>query len=132
MFKKELLKSLNTLPAYELGKVDFEQIVNGNYVKDLRSKLEMSQIVFSKMLGVSKKTVEKWEQGTNRIKGPSSRLLYLIEKDESLCELLLSLVPLNGNRTYYTEEVSHKKEFKMHYTKIPSNNLKDSDVFSNY
>lgn len=44
--------------------------------------------MFSKALGISEKTVEKWEQGANPIKGAASRLLYLIDQDHSLMDKL--------------------------------------------
>jgi len=37
------------------------------------------QEIFAKCLGVSKKTVEKWEDGTNEPSGRASRMLGLIE-----------------------------------------------------
>lgn len=46
-------------------------------VKSIRKNLGISQPVFAKCLGVSKKTVEKWESGENIPSGPASRLLDL-------------------------------------------------------
>ena len=46
-------------------------------VKAIRKDMSVSQSVFAKCLGVSKKTVEKWESGDNIPSGPASRLLDL-------------------------------------------------------
>ena len=46
-------------------------------VKAIRKELGVSQPAFAKCLGVSRKTVEKWESGDNIPSGPASRLLDL-------------------------------------------------------
>ena len=46
-------------------------------VKTIRNNLGISQPAFAQCLGVSKKTVEKWESGDNTPSGPASRLLDL-------------------------------------------------------
>ena len=48
-------------------------------VKSIRRELGISQPAFAKCLGVSKKTVEKWESGDNIPSGPASRLLDLFK-----------------------------------------------------
>ena len=44
----------------------------------------MSQKIFASYMGVSDKTVEAWEAGTNHPSGSASRLLSMIEKDKEL------------------------------------------------
>ena len=46
-------------------------------VRSIRKDLGVTQPAFAKCLGVSKKTVEKWESGDNIPSGPASRLLDL-------------------------------------------------------
>jgi putative transcriptional regulator len=82
--KKINFDLIKNATRYRLDEVDVNEIVNGAFVKTLRDKLNMSQNVFASMLGVSEKTVEKWEQGKHKIKGPNARLLYLLNKDPSL------------------------------------------------
>lgn len=65
----------------EIERPDFNKIVDNCFVKQLRTRLDLTQKVFSDVLGVTKKTVEKWEQGANPVKGPTARLLYLIDSD---------------------------------------------------
>ena len=55
-----------------------EQVIN------IRSKTRLSQKAFAGYLGVSPKTVEAWEAGTNHPSGAASRLLNMMEMDENL------------------------------------------------
>lgn len=50
-------------------------------VKALRVKLKVSQRDLANCLGVSKKTVEKWESGDNTPSGPAKRMLELFSED---------------------------------------------------
>lgn len=52
-------------------------------VKAVRNSLGMTQAVFASVMGVSKKTVEAWEQGANTPSGPSCRLLEMFRTDPS-------------------------------------------------
>ncbi|WP_342528189.1 helix-turn-helix domain-containing protein [Chryseomicrobium sp. FSL W7-1435] len=49
-------------------------------IKEIRKKVEMTQLLFAQTLGVSKKTVEAWEAGTNVPNGSAMRLLQLLEE----------------------------------------------------
>jgi len=56
-------------------------------VKTLRRDvLGLPQTAFAFICGVSNKTVEAWEAGTNTPSGAARRLFELIEKDPSLLE----------------------------------------------
>ena len=55
-------------------------------VKSIRNMLGLSQIAFAEALGVSKKTVEAWEAGTNVPQGPAQRILELLQKEHNLLE----------------------------------------------
>ncbi|MBO4928141.1 MAG: hypothetical protein J5379_07830 [Clostridiales bacterium] len=48
--------------------------------------LNMSQASFAVVMGVSTKTVEAWEAGTNKPKGPARRFMIALKKDPSLIE----------------------------------------------
>ncbi|WP_051192086.1 MULTISPECIES: helix-turn-helix domain-containing protein [unclassified Butyrivibrio] len=48
-------------------------------IKDIRKKTGTTQGFLAKWLGVSKKTVQAWELGTNIPNGPSARLLSLLD-----------------------------------------------------
>jgi putative transcriptional regulator len=55
-------------------------------IKSIRNRLGLSQIAFAEALGVSKKTVEAWEAGTNVPQGPAQRILQLLQKEHDLLE----------------------------------------------
>ena len=50
-------------------------------VKRIRSKLRVSQSQFAMMLGVSKSTLQNWEQGRREPEGPARALLRVVEKN---------------------------------------------------
>ena len=49
-------------------------------VKNIRSKLNISQSQFAMMIGVSKSTLQNWEQGRREPDGPAKALLRVVEK----------------------------------------------------
>jgi DNA-binding transcriptional regulator YiaG len=68
---------------------------------NVRAQSEMSQRVFARMLNVSPKTVQSWEQGVRRPSDASRRLLQVFcEEPEILCRIAgLPVVHLSGIRT---------------------------------
>ena len=63
------------LPVKEYGADD---------IKRIRKSTGMSLRLFAGYMGVSQKTVEAWEAGTNRPSGAASRLLNMMELDPNL------------------------------------------------
>jgi putative transcriptional regulator len=49
--------------------------------KAVRSKLKLSQKQFAALLGVSQRTVEKWEQGIAKPSGAARSLLIVADKN---------------------------------------------------
>ena len=49
-------------------------------VKRVRNKLYVSQGQFALMIGVSKATLQNWEQGRRKPEGPAKALLRVVEK----------------------------------------------------
>ncbi|NLZ68056.1 MAG: type II toxin-antitoxin system MqsA family antitoxin [Spirochaetales bacterium] len=49
-------------------------------VKELRKFLQLSQSLFAQVLGVSHKTVQAWEHGTNIPTGSALRLMNILKK----------------------------------------------------
>ncbi len=66
-------------------------------VKKIRNSTGMSQKTFASYLGVSYKTVEAWEAGTNHPSGAASRLLSMMEMNENLTNEF-PFVTTTGNR----------------------------------
>ena len=101
MNKKNIIEILKSSNHYSVFYADIEKEVNGEFVKNLRYKLNMTQNVFASVLGVTKKTIEKWEQGANPVKGCSARLLYLISKDVKLIKEIYNFEFVPGNLKEY-------------------------------
>ena len=55
-------------------------------IKAIRTQQGMTQRLFAEALGVSVKTVEAWEAGTNRPSGIANRMLELLKQDDRLFE----------------------------------------------
>ncbi|MDO9630188.1 MAG: helix-turn-helix domain-containing protein, partial [Acholeplasmataceae bacterium] len=78
------LSFIDTAEKYSVEFFNVENTVSSVFVKELRNKLNMSQVFFAKVLGVSNKTIEKWEQGKNPITGTAARLLLSISMNPEL------------------------------------------------
>jgi putative transcriptional regulator len=50
-------------------------------VKSIRDKIGLSQTRFAGLIGVSKRTLENWEQGRRHPTGPARALLRILDKD---------------------------------------------------
>ncbi len=50
-------------------------------VKRIRAKLQVSQSQFAMMIGVSKSTLQNWEQGRREPDGPAKALLRVVDKN---------------------------------------------------
>ena len=53
-----------------------------NDIKTIRKNNHLTQTTLAAILGVSEKTVEAWEAGTNKPSGPARRLLSILKSDE--------------------------------------------------
>lgn len=72
--------------------VSFAEInVDGAYVKRFRKDHKLTQVALANIVGVTKKTVEKWEQGVNNIGGSSAVLLKLLNDNPELVAQLYSV-----------------------------------------
>lgn len=76
------------LPNVKVRKVTIAPLhtYNSNDIKKLRMQQNMTQKIFAEALGVSVKTIEAWEAGTNSPSGAASRMLDLLRQDNSLFE----------------------------------------------
>ena len=90
------LEVLDNLPYTEMVFSDIESIVDARFVKETRKKLNFNQALFAKLIHVSKKTVEAWEQGKNPVGGGNAIIVFLINKDPSVATKLLKVIPHNG------------------------------------
>jgi len=54
-------------------------------IKKIRQYLQLTQVTFAEVIGVTSKTVEAWERGTNAPTGPARRMMTILKEDpESL------------------------------------------------
>jgi putative transcriptional regulator len=93
---KSIVKGLEEAIEYERGKLKGVKVnriyINevpayiGKQIKDIRTKNNLTQMAFSKVLGVSKKTVEAWESGKNVPSGPAQRMMEVMSKDSEFLE----------------------------------------------
>ena len=67
--------SISPLPTY-----------TSDEIKQIRMRQNMTQRLFAEAFGVSIKTVEAWETGTNSPSGVANRMLELLELDSALFE----------------------------------------------
>ena len=58
--------------------------ISAEDIKAIRKKLGFTQAVFAAVIGVSTKTVEAWETGTNQPIGPARRMISLIQFDPKI------------------------------------------------
>jgi putative transcriptional regulator len=50
-------------------------------IKRLRGRLKLSQSEFARMLGISTRTLQQWEQGVNKPRASALTLLQLADSD---------------------------------------------------
>lgn len=92
---ESIMQGLNEAIDYEKGNIKartetisvapLPNIESGD-VKNIRLSLNMTQVVFAEVIGVSVKTVEAWESGTNTPSGIARRMLSLLKSDPLLPE----------------------------------------------
>ncbi len=79
----ELLASVQEMDAIAKGEKKASRSFDypDPEVKAIRERIGISQGQFAAMLGVSKRTVENWEQGRRHPTGPARSLLRIVEAD---------------------------------------------------
>jgi putative transcriptional regulator len=58
--------------------------IGGPGVRVIREKTSLSQSEFARLIGVSVKTLQNWEQDRRRPTGPAAALLSIIKHDPAL------------------------------------------------
>jgi len=79
----ELLESIKQAGDIKAGKRKPSRsfAFNTPDVKAIRKKLHVSQNDFALMIGISKSTLQNWEQGRREPEGPAKALLYIAERN---------------------------------------------------
>ena len=87
-FFDNLMEGLNEAVEIERGKLHGRKTVyeiqpvkkyDGSQIKQIRASIGMTQVLFADYMGVSTKTVEAWEKGTNHPTGTACRLISMLE-----------------------------------------------------
>lgn len=79
----ELLESVKEMDQISKGK----KKASGRFtfkvpeVRKIREQTGLSQTQFARLIGVSKRTLENWEQGRRNPTGPARALLKIVESD---------------------------------------------------
>lgn len=71
---------------------DTRAIVDGEFVVRVRKKIGMGQKPFARILGITERTLNRWEHEKIFIGNSSSRLLYLLDKNPDLIFELYNVV----------------------------------------
>jgi len=58
--------------------------INANDIKEIRSRINLSQSVFAKLLNVSPSSVRQWEQGKRTPSGSTKILLELLRENPNI------------------------------------------------
>lgn len=87
--------------------------IDGRTLAALREAAEMSQAIFAKVLNVSAKTVQSWEQGTRVPSMASRRLIQVFSQyPEVVCKTVgMHPVKLAGVRIVQTDQGERRIEF---------------------
>lgn len=79
----ELLASVQEMDSIVQGKKVAARVTKfpEPEIKAIRERVGLSQNRFAMMLGVSKRTLENWEQGRRHPTGPAKALLRVLDAD---------------------------------------------------
>ena len=79
----ELLESVKEMDQISKGKKEASRRFTFKVpeVRKIREQTGLSQTQFARLIGVSKRTLENWEQGRRNPTGPARALLKIVESD---------------------------------------------------
>jgi putative transcriptional regulator len=83
-----------TLKTTTLEMPDQPPEISAKEITTLRLKSGMSQAIFARLLNVSAKTVQSWEQGQRRPSQAALRLIQVFRHDPSA---MIEMVGMSGN-----------------------------------
>ena len=91
---ENLMAGLNDVLAYVKGE-PVDAVIHyfpAPDVKNIRARMGMTQLEFSRVFGVSVGTLRNWEQGRRTPHGPSSTLLRVMDKEPEAVKRALAAV----------------------------------------
>lgn len=87
---ESIMTGLQEAADHEEGRINAKTVklnvapipdISSEEIRAIRCSAGLTQSLFAEVLGVSVKTVEAWEHGTNKPIGPARRMLSLIRSD---------------------------------------------------
>jgi len=80
---QEVLEGIREIKAYKEGKKALRTRIlkEPASVREIRTRLKLSQSEFASLMGVSVRTIQDWEQGRRRPRGPAVALLRIAEQE---------------------------------------------------
>ena len=75
-----------------------EITIDRNFVKQFRTNNNLTQVALANVLGVTQETVEKWEQGEDRVSGSNAILLKLLNDNPDLLSQIYSVKVVGGEQ----------------------------------
>ncbi len=108
---KEILRDDNRV--FNVKRDPSKTIVDKDFIKKLRVDRDLTQVVFSSILGVSVKTIEKWEQGAVEPRPITKKFLYLLDVHPELLNDLYSFASHESFAVEHKPETPFEKAFSV-------------------
>ena len=79
----EILEGVKEIKEYKKGNLSLKstRLSEPSPPRTIREKLQLSQVAFANLMGVSIRTLQDWEQGRRNPKGPAKSLLRIAEQN---------------------------------------------------
>ena len=90
-FGADLIEGLKLVLAHEHGEIELEQVWPKPIdVKAIRMQVKMSQAEFSRAYGISKRSLQEWEQGGRQPDSAARAYLTVIAKEPAVVRRALA------------------------------------------
>ena len=104
--------------------------VDSEFVKTFRKRNFLTQVALANLMGVTKKTIEKWEQGVNKVSGSSAVLLTLLDNEPNLIDKLYKVTYVDKADMDY--ETIAKSLFSTEFNSFDKVEFKDRSIWDSY
>ncbi|GFO62296.1 helix-turn-helix domain-containing protein [Geomonas paludis] len=84
---EELLQAVRDIKAGQVGRISTVEV---SPLASARQRIGLSQSEFARMLGVSLRTLQEWEQGRRKPSGAAKSLIAIAIKDPETLQKLLA------------------------------------------
>ncbi|MEZ4727560.1 MAG: helix-turn-helix domain-containing protein [Caldilineaceae bacterium] len=79
---QEILDGIREIKAYKAGEIELQkrELKQPSPAKEIRAQLQLSQMAFAGLMGVSLRTIQDWEQGRREPTGAAKTLLRIAQQ----------------------------------------------------